>query len=147
MQAYFQSESTLTLVPSTHYLGAGTQGPLLCAYQAGTEGAAGSLAFQGLSQVLEPETNDQLLASRYDSHARAHRWRDDEHRNHVGQVRARKVQREEEGAAASNLHQSKIALGQAGREYSAPSHVLATGRATAQESLLIPRPSAFSLLG
>lgn len=42
-------------------------------------------------------------------------WRNDGHRNHVGQVWARKVQRDKETAAASNPEQARFAQEEAPR--------------------------------
>ena len=93
------------LDPPTHYMAAGAEAPLLYAYQVAS-GASGDqgvqdVAFQPLSRVVEPEAEDQLVESRYGRYDDGmHPWRNDGQGNHVGQVWARKMQREK-GAAAS----------------------------------------------
>ena len=97
--------------PPTHYMATGAEAPLVYAYQAAT-GVLGDrlvqeVTFKPLSHVVVRETEDQLIASRYDRHDGMEPWRNDGHRNHVGQVWARKAQREKEAAEALGHEQAR----------------------------------------
>ena len=100
---------TVRLDPPTHYMAAGAEAPLLYAYQvaSGTSGdqVVQNVAFQPLNHVVTREAEDQMLESRYEQQDGMHPWRDDGQRNHVGQVWARKMQREKEAAASLSRKQ------------------------------------------
>ena len=112
VQIFLGADSTLHPGRPTHYMAAGAQAPMLHASQAaaGVSGdeTAHDVAFQPLSHVVIREADGQLLASRYDSYGGMHRWRDDGHRNHAGQVWARKVQRDKEAVESLRHDQARV---------------------------------------
>jgi hypothetical protein len=89
----------------THYMASGAEAPVLLQHPVPVDTAADAdtthvVTFELMNHVVVAEGESMLLASRYEQEGRSHPWRDDGRRNHVGQVWARKVQREKEADAA-----------------------------------------------
>ena len=117
-QAPSTGKSTERLDPPIHYMVTGAKAPLLYSYQvasgASEDQAARDVVFQLLSHVVEPEAEDQLIQSRYGRYDDGmHPWRDDGQGNHVGQVWARKMQREKDAAATPSRKQVTFTMSEA----------------------------------
>jgi hypothetical protein len=94
-------------VRPTHYMAPGAEAPVLLQHPMTDAGAGDDttpdVTFELINHVVVVEDEDLLLASRYEQEYRLHPRRDDGSRNHVGQVWARKLQRQREADAARSV--------------------------------------------
>jgi len=99
-------------VRPTHYMASGAEAPVLLQQPMPDAAAVNDMTrdvtFEPINLNIVAEGEDLLLASRYEQDGMTQYWRDDGRRNHVGQVWARKLQRQKE--AGVEQERSRVML-------------------------------------